>query len=496
MAAIRASLQTGPAGFAERSNQYRADIAAVFQDVNWMFCNLHVDEEIAFGLENMAAPIDLIHERIESIKSELGLEEFGDRKINGLSGGELRKLAIATALVLNPRVLITDDLFSNLDTEITFELRQLIEAAVSSGQLSWLNVINRWDIIPHAGQEIALVYGNEALNPIRWGGRDNFDSLSPYEKSIGLPIIWDFHRRLSGLLGQRAIDLVPEIDSISDGLRSLYESGAYYAKAGDRLIGKPSLAARNISFAYGSNKILSELSITLHEGSINALTGVNGAGKSTLAKILSGLTPLQNGVVKSGDKRLGRSKRQNEIMLVFQNPEYQFFADTVRAELQLTRSPSGEKLTQRSIDELLSSLDLTHVAENSPFSLSIGERRRLAVGLGLARKSNVLIIDEPTLGQDARQSKKLGEILRSYVRSSGRTVLLISHDPEFTYSFADVCIELRDGKASQPAPVAEFFDEHGGTMFSGKSSLLRIWSAIGGSKASAPAVIDDFFCKR
>ncbi|MDQ6937058.1 MAG: energy-coupling factor ABC transporter ATP-binding protein, partial [Actinomycetota bacterium] len=200
---------------------------------------------------------------------------------------------------------------------------------------------------------------------------------------------------------------------------------------------------------------VAEADLALAAGSASAVVGPNGSGKSTLALMVAGLQKPDAGRVVAADEPQRPLHRRRPASLaraigtVFQNPEHQFLTDSVRAELMVAprRLHWGTDRAARRADELLERLGLSALAEANPFTLSGGQKRRLSVATALSVAAPVLVLDEPTFGQDARTWTELVELLAG-VRDDGAAVLMVSHDEDFVAAVADRILMMAEGRLS------------------------------------------------
>jgi energy-coupling factor transport system ATP-binding protein len=233
----------------------------------------------------------------------------------------------------------------------------------------------------------------------------------------------------------------------------------------------PLLDVRDLSFTYpGGNVALADISFDLCRQDFFAIVGANGAGKTTLGSLLSGvLEPPRGSVFLEGAdaSTLPAWAIAEKVGHVFQNPEHQFVSNTVRGELAFSLSPRGRRgsrhLTagqERSVDDWLERLSLLHLAEANPFTLSQGQKRRLSVAAMLIRGCPALILDEPTLGQDAVQSARLMEMMREF-HASGGTVAMITHDMRLVAEYASSLLVLVGGRPAYSGDPAGLFAQPG-----------------------------------
>ncbi len=219
----------------------------------------------------------------------------------------------------------------------------------------------------------------------------------------------------------------------------------------------------HVSFRYSNDSpwVLINISLQIDQGEYLAILGQNGAGKSTLVRLLNGLLrPTQGNVFINGrnTRNFSVAELAKDVGLVFQNPDHQLFAQTVKEELQFSVKTLGwtqEKQTKK-IEETLTELDLNPFSSRSPFKLSGGEKRRTSISTIWVREPSILVLDEPTTGQDATQKRNLASLL-SHLQGFGKIILLVTHDIEFTIKHCPRVIILKGGQICGDGPTVKVF---------------------------------------
>ena len=219
------------------------------------------------------------------------------------------------------------------------------------------------------------------------------------------------------------------------------------------------IEVRDLHFSYDSAPVLLGINLEIERGEMVAIMGENGAGKTTLIKHFNGLLKPKSGYVKI----LGRDTRESSVAelaryvgLVFQNPDHQLFAETVEKEVEFALRNFGfdEEEIKRRVDWALSALGLEKYRERSPFALSVGERKRLAIASVLCYDPEIVVFDEPTAGQDYLQKVKIAEIL-DMLRARGKTVVVVTHDVEFVAGNFERVVVMSKGKIVGDGPARE-----------------------------------------
>jgi len=448
-------------------------VGLVFQDPDSQFCTLTVEDEIAFGLENLCVESNRIDEAIDQALEAVRLPGYRRRRLSELSGGEKQRVALASVLAMGPSLLVLDEPSANLDPKATADLFGLLRALREERKHTII-------IIEHKLDEV-----------IEW-----IDSVLILDEKgrllfLGDPAeaFYDNHELLeqSGVWRPQTAELVTGLRQIgwrvpgrplalSDTVSALAATPGLLERLGERLrprvgtdgwpgrlearnasVGRPLLEVRELSFQYATGRLaLQRVSFSVISGRFVALAGANGAGKTTLASLVSGvLSPEPGRVFLHGRDVRGLSPREIGALVghVFQNPEHQFVTDTVRGELAYSLLPRARRRPEAHLDEKqrwlvdswLERLGLLGLAEANPFSLSHGQKRRLSVAAMLIRGQGLLLLDEPTLGQDERQVARLMALMQDF-QAGGGTVLMITHDMRLVAEYADWLLVLREGR--------------------------------------------------
>ncbi len=392
-------------------------VAMVFQNPATQFFNLTVGEEVAAGPRNLGLEDREAGRRAAAALGWMGLEGLEGRALGTLSGGERQRLAIASALAMRPRLLVLDEPTSHLDLSGS---RLLIEALTHLNREDGLTVL----VVEHRLGEVAhftsrtLVMHEGAL--VADDSTDEIFSRREWLRSLGL-------RRPAAAPPQDWSELI-----VPDGSKRQ----------------RPILQLADLSVGYGRRRVIDGLSLTLYEGEFAALVGDNGAGKSTLARVAAGLQRPQRGRVHW---LAGRGRPGRDVALLFQDPAGQLFCETVGDEVRFGPENFGEP--DAGVQAALEATSLGALASRQVQRLSLGEQQRTALAALLALRPRVLILDEPTIGQDWGHLQQVMDFLLSLTRS-GTSVLLISHDFKLVHRYADRVMLLRGGRiAAEGSPL-------------------------------------------
>lgn len=412
-------------------------LAYMMQNPESQFCTFTVEEELAFGLENLCLEPSEITERIREALALVGMQGFERVYLSTLSGGQKQKIALASLLVMRPQVLLMDEPTANLDPE---SRRQIFDLIVRIKREHALTVImvehNISEIIDEVDSIVALNdQGSLVYQGVRTEAPDELlaQLRCSYLASRGFP-------RLSSM--EEPVDLSRE-----KGTSSVLSQHV-----------DPLFCMQDVHFAYvhaqhPQAKIFSGLDLDIYSQEMLAILGRNGAGKTTLLKLLLSMETPQQGTISFDGKPLAsytHAALYERVGMVFQNPEHQFIRDTVLDDMLLSLHKHRMTLEEKKehVDKLLRIYALERHKAQSPFVLSQGQKRRLSVAQMLLMGQRVLFLDEPTYGQDQHNRIELMERMKELQRS-GCTIVFITHDVELALQYADRIVELKDGKIQE-----------------------------------------------
>lgn len=384
-------------------------IGYVMQHPESQFCTFTVEEELAFGMENLGYPKDVMIQKIKEVLELVGMSGFEHTDLNHLSGGQKQKIAIASILVMDPEVLLLDEPTANLDPKSRKEIFDLIV------QLS-----KEW------GKTILLVEHHI------------------HEIIQSVDVLYEMDQK--GKLERVSNEVHPPIFiNTQNHSRELEQS--------NELI----LDIKSISFSYDKKgrekRILNDLSLSIPRGDFLAIIGENGAGKSTFMKVLFQICKSDRGQIFFHQKPIGQYKKRTlyqSMGLVFQNPESQFVKNTVYEEMafSLKKSHLSKEEVHDKIMNMLQRFHLEEFVERSPFVLSLGQKRRLSVAIMLLTNQEILFLDEPTYGQDFENRMELMSDLQK-LNDQGITIVMITHDMSIVEAYAKRVAVLENGTIAQ-----------------------------------------------
>ncbi|MCS5729793.1 ATP-binding cassette domain-containing protein [Herbiconiux moechotypicola] len=422
--------------------EVRGRTGLVLQDPEAQVVLDRLGDDIAFGCENLGVPPHEIWPRVTAALAAVGLDLPLDRPTTQLSGGQKQRLALAGALAMRPGVLLLDEPTANLDPagvlEVTDAVGRVVRdtgatlVVIEHRVATWLDQIDRVIVLGAGGGLLADGPAEQVL-------REHGDRLAA--EGVWVPGIDPLH-------GRRPVRTASA------------PGGETLLTAHDLVVARDENARRSL---------IGDLELT--EGEALAVTGANGAGKSTLALTLAGLLPVASGRIEATDAlrhdatAAGRpapadpaawTSRQvlTRVGVVFQDPEHQFVAGTVRAELEAGLRALGLPAAERDarVADAASRLRLEPLLDVNPYTLSGGEKRRLSVASALVARPRVLVLDEPTFGQDSRTWAEL-VLLLGELLDRGTAVVAVTHDRAFLDAVADR--ELTVAPQQSEAPAAD-----------------------------------------
>jgi energy-coupling factor transporter ATP-binding protein EcfA2 len=390
-------------------------VGTVFQNPRSHLFHLQVADEVAFGPRNLGLSEDEVSGRVDWSLGALGLTQLRDANPAGLSGGQMQRLAIAAALAMRPEVLVLDEPTASLDVPGT---NSVIDTLTDLRERFGLTLV----LIEHRLAEVRRLADRVlVLDEGRVAAQGGFEDV------LDDPAL----RRRYGLRR-------PTEQPLMAWTSLLVPNG------GDRSEGTPLLSLERVSAGYNSHAAIHDIHLDIFSGEFIALVGDNGAGKSTLALAAAGLLrPMQGRVSFEGTSR---PRPGLDIALLFQNPADQLFTDSVDEELAF-----GPRNYYRFDADwhmkMLTSADLLALRERRPNSLSVGQQQRTALASCLALRPRLVILDEPTLGQDWHHLQQLMEFLVRLNRQ-GTAILLITHDFKLVYRYAQRVILMENGRVT------------------------------------------------
>lgn len=379
-------------------------VGLVLQDPDSQVVYGRVGDDVAFGCENLGIERDEIWRRVHHAVDLVGLEVGLDHPTDRLSGGQKQRLALAGVIAMGAGVLLLDEPTANLDP---------------AGAASVIDAVDR--IVADTGATLIVVEHN----------------AQPWEHVLDRALCLEQGTIVSEgpVADVLATRPVPQLPSARKDIGNGHQT--------------PALASQDLLTRWGPPR-----NYVLPRGASTVITGPNGVGKSTWLMTMGGLLKPRKGKVqvaadirgsvKGAPHQWSSKDLATRIGFVFQNPEHSFIARNVREEMEIGARVMGVDEEHAGIDRLLASMRLEHVADANPFTLSGGEKRRLSVAAALVATPEVLLLDEPTYGQDPETFAELVRLLRE-LADSGTTIASVTHDPQFIAALGDYRVEVSNG---------------------------------------------------
>ncbi|GAB6181813.1 energy-coupling factor transporter ATPase [Desulfotomaculum defluvii] len=429
--------------------QLAREVGIVFQDPEKQLVMSSVEAEIAFGLENLGLSQRDMFRRVAEVIGFLDLTALKQKDITNLSGGHKQKLALASVLAMQPKVLILDEPTSQLDPVAAEDFLNLIKRLNEELGFTVVLIEQRLERCFHLADRVIMmergkvVQDAQPVQVARWAAKKGIPFIPPVARLFSLlgyhtvPItIKEGRKQLIKLFGEEAtsteVNLTqPKNQSTEAGLGQI-----------------PLLEVKKLWYSYpGGKEVLQEINLKINNGEFIVILGENGAGKSTLLKNLVGLVQPGRGKVKLNNN--------SRVAYLSQNPNDYLFQDTVEDELMFTLKNFKLK-DDGIIDQILEQLQLSCNRGVNPRDLSSGERQRVALASIMVTRPELLVLDEPTRGLDYHLKEELGNFLINQT-AHGVSVVMVTHDIEFAAKYASRVIMMFDGRIVSDGDTCETF---------------------------------------
>lgn len=390
--------------------------ASVFQDPRCQFFTVNSSNEVAFGLENHGLPQEKIRNRVDEAFRTFHLEHLKNRNVYELSSGERQLISILSAWAMDTDIFLLDEPTANLDFAATQQLKNILLKLKKQGKTLLLSE-HRLYYLADIADEYWIMANGEIKHKYTAGKT----------KALSLGQLHTLCLRTLDLEKITVSERPPQPENMPQAL-----------------------SVSDLRYEYGrkNRAILSDVNFSVCEHEIVGLVGANGCGKTTLGKLIAGLYRSTGGEISLFGKAQKPKQLQKQVLFIMQEAEFQFFTNSVLHELQY-----GHKITdefEKKTETLLKSMDMWECRDRHPFSLSGGQMQRLTLMMAYLSDKPIIILDEPTAGQDAESLKRCAELIREMGKE--KTVLIITHDLELIADACDRCIGLSGGHSD-----TEFF---------------------------------------
>jgi len=388
----------------------------VLQNPSSQLFHLRVEEEVAFGPRNLGLEDDEIRRRVDWALKATALEPLRECRPAELSGGQKQCVAIASVLSMRPQILILDEPTASLDVPSTHRVLGALKTLRDEYGVTIVIVEHRLADVARLADRLILMDEGRVV-------------------ADGSPSAILADQALREAFGLRRLTNEPQAP-----WEALIETESAHSNGTEAL-----LSLERVSAGYNRGKVIQDINLTIHAGDFVALVGNNGAGKSTLGLVAAGLLKPSSGRIrfKDGD----RPQPGLDVAMLFQNPTDQLFTDSVEEEVGFGPHNYRRFNSEQHL-QILREADLLSLRERRPLMLSVGQQQRTVLGACLGLLPRLLILDEPTLGQDWGHLQRLMDFL-VHLNQQGTAILLISHDYKLVHRYARRVYLMKDGRIQQ-----------------------------------------------
>jgi energy-coupling factor transporter ATP-binding protein EcfA2 len=438
-------------------------VGVLQQDPDTQLFNPSVEDELAFGACNYGLPVETIRERVEHLLELTRLQAHRRKNPHYLSGGQQQSCALASILAFDPLTLILDEPTSNIDPIGSKEVLDFVTRLARQEGRTTLLVEHKLEELVHLVDEIIVMDKGRILHRGTVG--EVFEHVEEID-AVGLcvPQVTLLAARLRSA-GWPIARLPLDVDEAVDLLAPLIDREALAQlpprrpqSNSDELM----VDIRRLNHVYrDGTQAITDLDLQIRRGEFVAILGQNGSGKTTLVKHLNGLLKPTSGFVEVAGLSTARAsiaEMATTVGFIFQNPDTQICKLKVYDELAFGLKNIGlsETAIKQRVHEAAEDLEITHLLERNPFLLSMGEKQRVAVAAVLAMHPAILVLDEPTTGQDYRRAREIMD-LAVRLHAAGRTIIVITHDMNLAAEYCDRVVIMAGGRILLDAPTRSAF---------------------------------------
>ncbi len=433
----------------DRLFDIRQTVGMVFQNPDNQLVATIVEEDVAFAPENMGVPQPEIRRRVDEALKQVDMYEYREHAPHQLSGGQKQRVAIAGVIAMQPRCIVMDEPTAMLDPKGRREVMNTIHTLNREKGITVILITHYMDEAAQADRVVVMDGGNIIMDDVP---KKIFSQVKKL-RTVGLDV--PQVTELCDMLIEKGVDISPEIIDEQECAEALYRltkgrSAAIVQKTAEEAEDeRPAvLRGEKVTYKYSigtpfEKTAVNEVDIAINQGEFVGLIGHTGSGKSTLIQHFNGLVKPTSGriLVDGADiwsKGVNIRDIRFKVGLVFQYPEHQLFEETVAKDIAYGPKNMGlsEEQTEQRVHSAAESMDIVKLLDKSPFELSGGQQRRVALAGVLAMDPEVLILDEPAAGLDPKGRDKILGQIKQYHEQYGKTILLVSHSMEDIVKYA------------------------------------------------------------
>ena len=430
-------------------------VSTVLQDTDGQFIGLSVAEDLAFALENDMVELGTMKERVQSWAERLDLMKLLDHRPQDLSGGQKQRVSLAGVLIDESPILLFDEPLANLDPKSGQDIIDLIDQIHEEQGTTTIIIEHRLeDVLYRPVDRVILINQGQVL--FNGSPDELLRTTLLAENGIREPLYLTTLRQLGQDINQ--LEHLDRLDDIQLDDVNCVIPEATFTKTGEA---EELLKLEQISFAYQENHpILKDISLTIPKGQRLAIVGKNGAGKSTLAKAICGFITTEGQYTSRGEdiKQESVKERAERVGYVLQNPNQMISTNMIFDEVALglrLRGISEEDIKER-VYQALKTCGLYEFRKWPISALSYGQKKRVTIASILVLGPEILVLDEPTAGQDQRNYTDIMEFLDS-LQEKGHTIVMITHDMQLMLDYSDRALVVSDGQILADLSPAELF---------------------------------------
>lgn len=445
----------------DRIYDIRQSVGMVFQNPDNQLVATIVEEDVAFAPENLGVPPAEIRERVDSALKQVDMYEFRNHAPHQLSGGQKQRIAIAGIIAMHPRCIVMDEPTAMLDPKGRREVMKTIKHLNRDEGITVILITHYMEEAAQADRVVVMDDGSVMMDDEPHKVFARADEL----RAVGLDV--PQVTELCGILRKNGVKISKEIifeDECADAILALnLKENAFYpsrqeTKSVAEEVKQTAIRLEKLTYKYSvgtpfEKTAVDNVDLCVCEGEFVGIIGHTGSGKSTLIQHLNGLIKPTSGVVyienrDIWDKNVKIRDVRFKVGIVFQYSEHQLFEETVAKDIAYGPKNMGlsDDEVKNRVAEAAKSMGITHLLEKSPFELSGGQQRRVALAGVLAMNPDILILDEPAAGLDPKGRDKILGLISQYHKQSGKTILLVSHSMEDIVKFASKVLVMNKGK--------------------------------------------------